>query len=318
MQLCWQGRKRRLAKLARSRLEEADGLLALAIDIGNPLIQVENSNPIYRHKQAIAFRIRGALWVARIPKSPAKPSRESIQLVRGLKDEIPQDLRFAHQLHYSLDQLAESLLMLEHFEEAEQAAREANELVKNLAETTGNFQFRTDYAVNTRKLGELLEEIGDDLQARDAYSRAMEMSTAILEEQEDNPASREQLAHAHDALAFLLATSSNADVRQAETAVDHAGKAVSLKDDALCNGTLGITLYAAGKWEEAVEAFEKARQLRLQIDATANMYHAMALSQLGFGDEALGVFNAAIEAAEAGDTEFPESELQAEAYSMLN
>jgi tetratricopeptide (TPR) repeat protein len=91
-----------------------------------------------------------------------------------------------------------------------------------------------------------------------------------------------QFAKARNALAWHLATCSEAKLRDASLAVVHAEKAVELapKNPAYLN-TLGAAYYRAGDWKAAIAALEKSMKLRKGGDSYDWFFLAMAHWQLG-------------------------------------
>jgi tetratricopeptide (TPR) repeat protein len=130
---------------------------------------------------------------------------------------------------------------------------------------------------------------------------------------------RPNAAAAHNALAWLLATCPDAKYRDPRRAVTAARRAVELGlDQATFWRTLGVAQYRAGTWRDAVQALEKARQLRPGGDGLAGFFLAMAQWQQGDKDQARQQFD---EAAAWMDKNHPKDEehlrFRAEAAELL-
>jgi serine/threonine protein kinase/tetratricopeptide (TPR) repeat protein len=96
-----------------------------------------------------------------------------------------------------------------------------------------------------------------------------------------------QSAPAHRAIAFVLATASDAGLRNPGQALAHARKAVELDPmNPDFRWVLGVACYRTGDWKAAIAAFEKARELYQSDDRTDWFFLAMAHWQLGDKAEA--------------------------------
>src|SRR5262249_55726053 len=91
-----------------------------------------------------------------------------------------------------------------------------------------------------------------------------------------------QSAAAHNALAWLLATCSEARFRDLSQAVALAKKAVELEpNNARYANTLGVAHYRTRDWKAAIAALEKSMELRKGGDSNDWFFLAMALWKLG-------------------------------------
>src|SRR5262249_51542834 len=99
-----------------------------------------------------------------------------------------------------------------------------------------------------------------------------------------------------NSLAWLLATCTDAKLRDPDRAVELAKKAVELapKAGAIWN-TLGVAHYRAGDWKAAVTALNKSVELRQGGDAFDTLCLAMAYRKLGNDDEAREAYKQAMQ-----------------------
>jgi tetratricopeptide (TPR) repeat protein len=117
------------------------------------------------------------------------------------------------------------------------------------------------------------EFLGEYDQALACYRKALE--------------SAPQDASLHNSLAWLFATSENAQLRDPGRAVHLAKRAVDLEShDGNSWNTLGVAQYRAGEWQAAIDALGKSMELRGGGDAWDWFFLAMAHWQLGNKDEA--------------------------------
>jgi tetratricopeptide (TPR) repeat protein len=102
-------------------------------------------------------------------------------------------------------------------------------------------------------------------------------------------------AGAHNNLAWLLATSSDAALRNPRRAVELASKAVELEPkQGMYRNTLGAARYRAGEWPAAIEALNKSIELRQGGDAFDWYFLAMAEWQRGNKEEARKWYDKAV------------------------
>lgn len=192
---------------------------------------------------------------------------------KGVRDEAIAAYREAICLdpnyvkaHYNLGNVLADKALLD---EAIAAYREAIHLKPDFAEAHNN-------------LGTVLADKGLLGEAIAAYQVAIRL--------------RPNYAEAHSNLAWLLATCPAAKWRDPRRAVELAKKAVALGP----NGgsfwnTLGVAHYRAGDCKAAIEALEKARQLRNGGRSSDFFFLAMAHWRLGNKPEARKWYDRAVE-----------------------
>ena len=96
-------------------------------------------------------------------------------------------------------------------------------------------------------------------------------------------------------LAWLLATAEDVNLRNSKEAVELAQKAVELEPDiANHRDNLGVAQYRAGDWQGALDALEKAREMRGGKDPAHQFFLAMTYWQLGDRDAAVKNYDEAV------------------------
>jgi len=128
-----------------------------------------------------------------------------------------------------------------------------------------------------------------------------------------------QSARAHRAIAFLLATASDAGLRDPGQAVAHAMKAVELNPiNPDFRDMLGVAFYRTGDWNAAIAAFDKARELYKSDDRNDWFFLAMTHWQLGHKAEARKWYDQSVEyVKKRGRTHGDMSHIPKEAAELL-
>ncbi len=196
--------------------------------------------------------------------------RESLATERKLLQGEQLDVAF------SLNGLAQVFAKQNKLADAETMMREALAMRRNLL---GN-----DPAV-ARSLNNLSNILGQ----RGKFDEAVAVCREAIELQPQN-------AQGYNNLAWLLVTATDTKFRDPVQAVELARKGGELapKDGSIWN-TLGIALYRARQWQGAIEAFEKATELRGGGDSSDWFFLAMAHWQLGHKDEAREWYDKAVD-----------------------
>lgn len=128
-------------------------------------------------------------------------------------------------------------------------------------------RYRDQLTVAYGSVGQLVSR-SDPRQAAEVYRQGIAQNP-------DNPI-------LYNKLAWLLATHSNPQVRDAAGAVAAAQRAVELEPrDRNYWNSLGVAYYRDAKWQEAVGALEKSMELQSGGDRYDWIFLAMALFQLG-------------------------------------
>src|SRR5262249_60470637 len=101
---------------------------------------------------------------------------------------------------------------------------------------------------------------------------------------------------AHNALAYLLATCPDENLRDPDQAVVLAKRAVELAPkNATYWMTLGVAHYRAGVWKDAVAALDESLKLRPDGDPVDRFFLAMAHHKLGNHNEARKAYTQAVQ-----------------------
>jgi superkiller protein 3 len=131
-------------------------------------------------------------------------------------------------------------------------------------------------------LGKALSHSKDLPGATEAYKKAIAIDP--------------QCAAAHNGLAWVLATCSEVRFRDPTRAVALARNAVKLepKNPEYAN-TLGVAHYRAGDWKAAIDALEKAVEVRKAGHSEDWFFLAMAHWRLGNKDEARACYDRAVQ-----------------------
>ncbi len=138
-------------------------------------------------------------------------------------------------------------------------------------------------------LGTQLSNIGSEQVAREHLRRAVRAFEQFTERFPNDPGG-------HNNVAWLLATTKARDVRNPGRAVQFARRAVGLApDNASIRHTLGCAYFSAGKWEEAINAFERSGTIHPPGDHGTWFFLAMARWQLGQRKQARKWYDKAVE-----------------------
>jgi len=210
---------------------------------------------IAAHKEAIRLE----------PNSPLAHNNFGSALEKkGARDEAIVEYRQAVRLQPAKvlfhDNLADALYRDGQFDEAITAFRET-------------IRLKPDFADGWMNLGLALEKKGEVAEALKAWREAVRLQ----------PGRAELFAK----LTLALATSADPDLRDGPLAVTYGKKAVDLAPTADNWSNLGVAHYAAGDWQAAADALERAHRLNKQINNCRRFYLVMAYWQLGKHEEAL-------------------------------
>jgi tetratricopeptide (TPR) repeat protein len=172
--------------------------------------------------------------------------------------------------------LGNFLLKTDRTDEAEKILRKALEAMEQAvadAPTQANFRRRLAQLYVT--VGRLMQKAGRRDDAEKAYQRAIETWEHLLEDYPD-------VAINHHELARFLAKPPATGLRNLERATKLATRGTELApDDSASWYTLGAVQYAAGRWDEARVALEKAVKIGPEGSVSACFLLSRTQWQLG-------------------------------------
>ncbi|QEG34780.1 serine/threonine-protein kinase [Bythopirellula goksoeyrii] len=157
-------------------------------------------------------------------------------------------------------------------------------------------------------------------EAEPLYQQAMEAQVRTLgQEHPDTKLTRENLGTMYNDQAWNAATSADPADRNAEIALRAATKAMELKpEDPNTWDNLGIALYRNERWKKAIEALEKASEMRDGYDPYHQFFLAMAYWQNGEQEEAKANYQEAVQWMSQADRGDEQRRFQAEAQHLIN
>jgi superkiller protein 3 len=161
---------------------------------------------------------------------------------------------------------------------------EQNKLDEAIAAFRKAIEVNQPYATAAahNRIGHVLEQQNKLDEAIAAFRKAIELEA-------NSPRS-------HNALAWILATRPEVNLREPKQAVALAKRAIELKpEEGSYRTTLGVAQYRAGDWKEAIAALEKAMAMRKGGDGNDWFFLAMAHWQLGEKDKAREWYDKAVE-----------------------
>lgn len=168
-------------------------------------------------------------------------------------------------------------------------------------------------------LAETLAMLHENAEARRLFEQVLEIRTRTLGP--DHPETKdtmENLVTVYTRQSWQAATSPNPANRDPELALEAARAAVDLApDDPNTWDNLGVALYRNERWNEAIEALEKARQMRGGKDPEHQFFLAMAYWQHGQQDDALANYKEAAQWMLEGDRGEEQQRFRAEAEEVL-
>ena len=173
--------------------------------------------------------------------------------------------------------------------DAESACRRALALQKEITKANSRDMFRqVRLAQCYDTMGTILAENKKANEAEDAYQDALDIRTRMVEDFPPLPDCFNELARA-------LATCPAEQLRDPQEAVKLAKKAVDLAPlDWHYRNTLGVALYRAGEWQDAVKALERSMGLASEDIVIDWLFLAMAHQRLGNREKARQWYDRAV------------------------
>jgi serine/threonine protein kinase/tetratricopeptide (TPR) repeat protein len=170
---------------------------------------------------------------------------------------------------------------------------EFREGMRRLADRAVELNDRSSRALFERAI--LLKSLGDLQQARRDLDASLDIQEKMAAENLDDPAHRTSLARTLNNLAWLLATSPQNELRDANRAVELAKRAVDLEaDEGSYWNTLGVAQYRAEDWQAALESLTKSLGLHGTGDSCNWYFLAMANQRLDHPAEAREWYDKAV------------------------
>jgi len=175
-----------------------------------------------------------------------------------------------------------------------------------------HFPFARDLGLTYIALGHFCHDHGQPEDARGWYEKAAITYRGFLRRKPDNPVMCHELA-------WLLATCPDPRFRDPAQAIVLAKTAVDRSPGVgTFAATLGLAHYRAGHWDEAIEALEKATQLRASGDPSVWFFLAMAHWQEGEKDQARQWYDKAVDTMEKNHSQDDElRRFRAEGAALL-
>jgi tetratricopeptide (TPR) repeat protein len=149
------------------------------------------------------------------------------------------------------------------------------------------------FALTCKDFGNLLAAMGKSQDAKPFFDKARQGLQQAVQLQIERRVERYTL---HNHLARFLTSCADTEFRDPSRGVAAARKAVELAPQVgSCWTTLGIALYRIGRWKEAVDALQKACELRAGGDSVDWFFLAMARWELGEKEQAGAWYDRAVQ-----------------------
>lgn len=193
----------------------------------------------------------------------------AVRTYRDLNDEL-DDTEYLQGLALSLSHLGQVLHKQGQHAAALEAQSEAIENLQSLVQSMSSLpQNRDGLAWCYVRLGDLLRDMNKPAEATEAYRQSLEHRAKLADE-----FSAPEYLHN---LGWLLANCADEDLRKPDQAVAAARRATDLTPESSTYwNTLGVALYRAGKWDDAIVALRQAEQFRSNGHALDWFFLAMA------------------------------------------
>jgi serine/threonine protein kinase/Flp pilus assembly protein TadD len=265
-------------------LEAAERLLRRALPLTAKLEEEGSAEPANRQAAARTYLELGIVLQKRSrPHEAVDHFRQAVLICERLAQDYPDDSTHRYHLARQLNYLGIALRCL-----PEQAAAAAECHQKSIglcdrlvAEFPDQLEYRRELVRARFGLGIVLRITGRLTAAVENFQQA-QRDYRPFAGTTDELNNRVQFASISNELAWLRATCADASYRDPTEAVTSARKAVELAPERReFWNTLGVALYRAGDWPEAVTALSKSMSLRKGGDPFDWFFLAMAHWQLG-------------------------------------
>jgi tetratricopeptide (TPR) repeat protein len=301
------------------RMEEAERHQREAVRVRELGVSLYPRGPERRMELTLTYR-----WLGLLLSSIGKAQEAEQTLQKALKiqeavvREFPDETNFQEHLAVTRRYLGNLLRDTARWPEAESAYRAAIAFQEvQVKKKTVTADGLAGHALTCKDFGSLLAAMGKSQEAKPFFDKARQGLQQALQLRAEHQTERYTL---HDHTGRLLATCPDTEFRDPRQAVASAKKAVELAPQVgSCWTTLGIAHYRIGRWQESVEALQKAGELRAGGDSFDWFWVAMARWQLSEKEQARTWYDRAVQWMEKHQPQNEELiRFRAEAAELLN
>ncbi|HUE72287.1 MAG TPA: protein kinase [Pirellulaceae bacterium] len=269
--------------LGQSQPAESERVYRKAITALEDLVSQAPDEDKYRRSLAEVSRAHGVLlWRTSRFGEAEQSLRQTIALLEQPFKEAALQLtseQIVARTHYFLGKVLESEGRLE---EAEQAFRAADVVQEKLrAGFPAVREYQVEWGETLASLAKLKGVAGKWDEAREYLDRALRADA--------------KRGSIYNNYAWSLLTVSSHTEEDGRRALEFAQKAVELEASAgYAWNTLGVAFYRAGRWNDAIEALQKSRDLGNAHESYDAFFLAMAHWQLGDKEKAVSQYDQAV------------------------
>jgi tetratricopeptide (TPR) repeat protein len=210
-------------------------------------------------------------------------ARQGVELCETLASEFTGNLDYRQKLSWAVHVLAQRLVAAGQPQDAVQICRRQISFCEKLQRNHPQVDFKPQLASAYMALCSSLTSASQIDEAQQAWEKAVEMGLSD--------------ANALNEFAWNLVAARDVEPALAALAVKAAQQATTVApNDAMIRNTLGVALYRAGKWEDAVGSLAKAEELTPERSLAFNgFFLAMAHWQLDHKEEARKWYDRSVE-----------------------
>jgi tetratricopeptide (TPR) repeat protein len=307
--------------MGRGRMDEARGHLEAAIAHQSEALRAEPDSAEFRgflrKHQANLTHVYKALGR---PDNAERAGRAALTLAEALAADFPAVPEHPQSVASSLTNLANVLAAKGQLAEALDATRRAISILERLAaERPSVPEYREDLAGTVSNLAWYAERAGQTDEAARAYPQSLALLEALDPSSRARPDIRGQRADVADRFARLLADGPDPKVHDPEGAVKVARDALeSDPENSRLRAALGVSLYRAGRPNEAITDLEAAAQGQPGLPGSDHFILSLAYGRTGATDKARLWYDRGLKAIEAGQAQGERAtRLRAEAAALL-
>jgi serine/threonine protein kinase/uncharacterized protein HemY len=277
------------------RMEEAERHHCEAVRLRELEISFQPRSPERRMELSLTYRWLGLLYHSSGKSQEAEQVFENaIKVQESVVKQFPAATSYQERLAGTRRYLANLLRDTARFAEAEPLYRAALDVQESqIRKKVVDADDLATLALTCKDFGNLLAAMGKVQDAKPFFEKARKGLQQALQLRNDDQAESYTL---HHQLARFLTTCPDSEFRDPSRAIAAAKKAAELAPEVgSCWTTLGIAHYRIGRWKEAVEALQKACDLRAGGDSVDWFFLAMARWQLGDKEQARTWYNRAVQ-----------------------